>query len=104
METIRVTSYNQVPSDFTGIVSWLDNKLWVKNGNFHRVDGPAVEGAYGGKAWYLNGNLVFELKSTNYICIQDGLPCQIKWMGKSITQKKVLTPEGIMYIPNLPGI
>ena len=30
-------------------------KYWYLNGNLHREDGPAIEGASGTKSWYLNG-------------------------------------------------
>ena len=30
-------------------------KWWHINGKLHRTDGPAVEYSYGGKRWYLNG-------------------------------------------------
>ncbi len=30
------------------------NKVWSKNGRFHREDGPAVELADGHKEWYIN--------------------------------------------------
>jgi len=30
-------------------------KIWYLNGDFHRVDGPAIEFADGSKLWYLNG-------------------------------------------------
>ena len=32
-------------------------KEWWVNGELHRTDGPAYEGADGIKAWYLNGEL-----------------------------------------------
>ena len=31
-------------------------KQWLKDGNFHRENGPAVERADGTKQWYLHGN------------------------------------------------
>ena len=31
------------------------SKEWYKNGNRHREDGPAYEGADGRKGWYLEG-------------------------------------------------
>ena len=31
------------------------DKFWFLNGQQHREDGPADEGACGGKSWYLNG-------------------------------------------------
>jgi len=33
------------------------SKHWFLNGNYHRVDGPAIEYWDGTKYWYLNGNL-----------------------------------------------
>ena len=33
------------------------SKEWYLNGNLHRTDGPAYEGADGLKEWWLNGNL-----------------------------------------------
>jgi hypothetical protein len=39
-------------------VEWVDgNKSWYLNGNLHREDGPAIEYANGSKVWYLNGEL-----------------------------------------------
>jgi hypothetical protein len=32
------------------------SKDWWLNGEPHRTDGPAYEGADGSKAWFLNGN------------------------------------------------
>jgi hypothetical protein len=32
-------------------------KHWRFNGEYHRVDGPAIEYADGTKSWYLNGRL-----------------------------------------------
>ena len=33
-------------------------KVWYNDrGQFHRVDGPAIEYANGTKSWYLNGKL-----------------------------------------------
>ena len=33
------------------------DKWWYLNGKFHRKDGPAIEFADGSKKWYLNGEL-----------------------------------------------
>jgi len=35
-------------------------KAWYVNGQRHRLDGPAVEGADGGKAWYVDGQRLSE--------------------------------------------
>jgi hypothetical protein len=79
-------------------------KQWFLNGQLHRVDGPAVE-FYDTKLWWLNDKLVYELKPIgDYILIEDGLPSDVEWLGEQVTQRKVLTEKGIMYIPNLPGL
>jgi len=81
------------------------SKEWWLNGKVHRVDGPAREWADGSKEWHLNGKLVYELKPlVDYILIEDGLPSEVEWLGEQVTQRKVLTEKGFMYIPNLPGI
>ena len=36
-------------------VDSVGTKIWRLNGQYHRVDGPAVEYASGHKEWYLNG-------------------------------------------------
>ena len=80
-------------------------KEWWLNGNRHRVDGPAIEWADGEKQWWLNDRWIFRLKPLgDYIVIEDGLPSTVKWLGKPMPTLKVLTAEGIKYIPNLPGI
>jgi hypothetical protein len=129
METIEVRDYSEIPKRFTGIVEYPDgSKEWYRNDKRHRIDGPAVEWADGLKHWYLNGKLhrvdgpayefsdgkkqwwlngkrVYALEPIgDYILIEDGLPSEVEWLGQQVTQRKVLTVKGIMYIPNLPGI
>jgi hypothetical protein len=129
METIKVKSFSEIPWDFTGIAEyadgrkewWLNGKLhredgparvcpdgtkqWLLNGKLHRVDGPAWEGADGSKQWRLNDNHVFTLEPIGeYLIIEDGLPSTMEWLGKPMPTLKMLTAEGIKYIPNLPGI
>ena len=80
-------------------------KVWWLNGERHRVDGPAIEYAYGTKVWWLNDFWIFTLKPLgDYIVIEDGLPSATEWLGKPMPTLKVLTAEGIQFIPNLPGI
>jgi len=129
MKTIKVGHCSEISKGFTGVVRypngskiWYLNgerhrvdgpaieypdgtKQWYLNGKVHRVDGPAYEGADGSKQWHLNGKLVYELKPlVDYILIEDGLLSEVEWLGKRVTQRKVLTATGFMYIPNLPGI
>jgi hypothetical protein len=81
------------------------SKEWWLNGKYHRENGPAIEWADGTKRWYLNGKFIYQLKPIgDYILIEEGLPSEFEWLGKWVTQRKVLTEKGFMYIPNLPGI
>ena len=106
MKTIKIRDYSELPTDFTGIAEHPNgSKLWYLNGKYHREDGPAREWADGSKEWWLNGNFIYELKPIgDYILIEDGLPSEVEWLGEQVTQRKLLTATGFMYIPNLPGI
>jgi hypothetical protein len=50
-------NYNEPISDkFIGIAEFPDGtKIWLKEGNFHREDGPAIESSDGTKQWYKEG-------------------------------------------------
>ena len=130
MKTIKVRHYSEVPEGFTGVVRYPDGtkcwylnnkyhredgpaiefldgaKEWYWNGKHHRVDGPAIEYPDGVKEWWLDGKCIYQLLESigEYILIEDGLPSKFEWLGKRVTQRKVLTGKGFMYIPNLPGI
>ena len=130
MKTIKVKKLSKIPKGFTGIAEWPDgtkqwymdgkfhridgpaverhdgSKQWWLNGKLHREDGPAIEYADGSKLWYLNGSFVYALRKPigDYIVIEDGLPSTLEWLGRRVTQRKILTAEGLMFIPNLPGI
>ena len=129
MKTVKFENSGQIPNGFTGIAEWPNGekdwylngnlhredgparvwpdgtKAWWLNGEFHRVDGPAWEGADGTKDWWMNDNHVFTLEPIGeYLIIEDGLPSATEWLDKPVPTIKVLTAEGIKYIPNLPGI
>jgi hypothetical protein len=106
MKTIKVKDYSEIPKGFAGIAEWPSGtKEWYLNGKLHRVDGPAWEGANGTKEWWLNYNHVFTLKPLGeYLIIEEGLPSTMEWLGNPVSTLKVLTAEGLMFIPNLPGI
>lgn len=56
MKTIKVSNWYEVPLKFTGIAeSTINTKIWYKDGNLHREDGPAVQRADGGKEWWIKG-------------------------------------------------
>jgi len=58
MKTIKISSWLNVPENFTGVVEYSDgSKYWYKNGKLHREDGPAIENSNGTKEWYKEGNL-----------------------------------------------
>ena len=57
MYTLTIKSEN-IPSNFTGMVEWSNGgKVWYKDGELHRLDGPAVEFANGRKEWWKDGKL-----------------------------------------------
>ena len=64
--------YRNILFDGARIVGWENesicieytngNKIWYKNGLWHRENGPAVEFRNGDKAWYKNGRYLSEQK------------------------------------------
>ena len=130
MKTIKIKNDWQIPKGFTGIAEWSDgskewlvddkwhrvdgpawegadgSKRWYMDGKLHRVDGPAWECANGSKEWWLNDSFVYDLRKPigDYIVIEEGLPSTMEWLGKPVPTLKVLTAEGIQFIPNLPGV
>jgi len=60
MEAIKINTwlfdYIKEHPTFTGCVLDQDNnKAWYKNGEYHRVDGPALEYITGTKVWFKDG-------------------------------------------------
>jgi len=56
MKSITINNLHEVPIDYTGCVKFINgDKRWLKKGNFHREDGPAIIWANGFQAWYNNG-------------------------------------------------
>jgi len=54
MNMLKITSRRQIPKNFTGIVEYEDgNKVFLKEGKYHRTDGPAIEWLNGTKLWYI---------------------------------------------------
>ncbi|NBT47482.1 MAG: hypothetical protein EBT07_06625 [Actinobacteria bacterium] len=105
MKIISVTSGLQIPNKYTGIVQWPSTTEWYKKGFIHREDGPAIEYPNDRKEWFLNGQEIYSFNVKDYIVVEQGIPqSQIKWLGKRITNIKILTENGFMYIPDLPGI
>ena len=129
MKIVKVSHYLDITRNFTGGIEYPDGtckwylngelhrvdgparvwpsgtKEWYLNGKLHRVDGPAKERPDGSKAWWLNNVWIFTLEPiVDYIVIEEGLPSTTEWLGEPVSTLKVLTAEGIKFIPNLPGI
>jgi hypothetical protein len=116
-----------------GMTEWEDGSrtYWCQSKR-HRLDGPAVEYADGGKEWWYQGEYVasneemlakpcflsslstveeFEThhilinRDDDYIIIEDKIPSKeiCPFTGQPLTFKKILHQNGIGYIPNLPG-
>lgn len=56
MKVIKLKNEEPLPINFTGIVEGESGtKVWYKNGNLHREDGPACEYTNGSKYWWVEG-------------------------------------------------
>jgi hypothetical protein len=56
MEVIKVRSASEIPDGFTGIAEYPNgDRGWYKEGNIHRLDGPAIEYSNGTKFWRIEG-------------------------------------------------
>jgi len=47
----------KIKDDYVVTIYTNGDKYWHQNGEYHRLDGPAVDCADGYKAWYQNGEL-----------------------------------------------
>lgn len=125
---------NKPDIEYNGLMEWEDGTrtYWTK-GERHRLDGPAVEYADGGKEWWYQGEYVasneemlvapkfltnfdsmkeFEShhilinRDDQYILIEDKILSNeiCPFTGQPLTFKKILHQNGIGYIPNLPGL
>jgi len=61
MKTIKLKYSNEIPRDYTGIVEWENgDKIWLKDGKFHREDGPAYIRNDGYKYWDLDEKPIWD--------------------------------------------
>ena len=59
MKIIKLKCEERIPKEYTGIIEWDDgDKIWLKNGIYHREDGPAVIYKKGYMSWYLDGKFL----------------------------------------------
>lgn len=73
-------------------------KYWFKEGERHRIDGPANEHMSGAKGWYVNGieYSFFKLKNSIVLDYFKG--------AHNIMWYKILTEDGITEYPDIPGL
>jgi hypothetical protein len=58
MKTIKISEKDSIPNNFTGIAEYQNGtKIWFKERNIHREDGPAIEQSDGIKIWYIEGKI-----------------------------------------------
>ena len=73
MYTLTIKS-DKIPDNFTGMVEWVNGyKSWYKDGELHRLDGPAYEGADGTKYWYKDGKQFTESEFNT----SNEIPCEV---------------------------
>jgi hypothetical protein len=124
---LEVESLNEIPSRFTGVVHVVavcpccDRIIFLKDGEYHRLDGPAVDHSNGDKIWYKEGDLhridgpAVEWANGNKEWFVDGIEyCSMKLKDSiifdyfkgayNIMWYKILTEDGITEYPDMPGL
>jgi hypothetical protein len=131
MRTISVQKFLHLSEskrhNFTGVVlvptinAQINTKRYYKKGSLHREDGPAVEFTDGHKEWWYEGNFIYmagcafytpNIKEEERYMIHTGtelmdisiVETSVPEYPKPIKLRKVLSPDGILYIPILPGM
>jgi hypothetical protein len=123
MKTIKVKSYLDVPNDFIGIAEFSnEDKIWYKEGKYHREDGPAIEWANGNKEWFREGVHhridgpagVYSNGTKAWLIEGKQIPTEINitnklYLGKekgkyNLEWLRFLVEEGIEEYPIIPGI
>ena len=58
-EVVMVNDFNSPVFPFlVRVINSLNTIFWLLDGEYHRLDGPAIEYAWGTKNWYVDGNRV----------------------------------------------
>lgn len=104
MNTLKLKIYEDIPSNFTGIVEY-DNKSkrWYKKGLLHRIDGPAIEWEDETKDWFLEGffyhSMILDIlfKYSIFLGTEKG-KYNLYWL-RFLTEN-----EGIQEFPIIPGM
>lgn len=66
MRVIKITPGSPIPKNYTGIIEYIEgNTQWRKNGELHRVEGPALIGIdVNFRWWCLFGERMTEKEHT----------------------------------------
>jgi hypothetical protein len=103
MKKIKAEDCHSFPTEFTGILEYSSGtKEWWVNGQYHRIDGPAIEYPEGFKIWFLNGselvpsNIVNLIKNGIYIELLPFLDEETSQVSFSM---KWLLADSIIYFP-----
>ena len=59
---MKIKEWNELPQGYIGNIEWEDGtRIWFKNGNYHRENGPAFIRNDGYKEWFLDGKYIWNL-------------------------------------------
>lgn len=130
MKTVTMDEFlrlKEKQGKFTGIVKMpvADNVTsirYYKNGSLHRLNGPAVEFSDGHKEWWVKGHFIYlagcaysqpKIKNAQQVCIAklnlelidiDIVETTMPEYPFPIKLRKVLSQQGILYVPIFPGM
>jgi hypothetical protein len=104
MKTIKIDSWEEIPDNFTGVAECLNgSKEYYKEGELHRLNGPACEYSGGNKYWYIENyyyspyNLHSLIKTSIYLGKKENGNYNLDWL-------RFLTHQGIEEFPIIPGM
>jgi|JI10StandDraft_1071094.scaffolds.fasta_scaffold12366_9 hypothetical protein len=107
MKVTRVDFFEEIPDDYTGIIIYPnETKYWLKEGECHREDGPAVEERYH-REWYLNDTKIFcSCDLGSIFCVKNKvvLSKETHELYPKIQKWKVLSKNEIYDVLIFPGL
>jgi hypothetical protein len=99
---INISSLAEIPSNFTGVANFPYEKVWFKEGKWHKTDGPAVELADGTKEWHIESRMYAPGKLESLF--KDSIYLEKKKGNYNLEWLSFLTKEGIEEFPIIPGM
>jgi len=102
---MKIKELAEISPNYTGIIEWEDDstKWWIKNGELHREDGPAIIRGYRNKEWWLYDECIWhsdrkKLDLSKFIILSKKLhplypTCQLlKYLDKDKIQEQIIIP------------